>query len=137
MYGRQCCHAGWLLCPERNADTVIGPVQISDILAPVHMFRVVQVRAIPPDMQYYGRGPLLIAKFRDASLLWRRAEQIAEVLDEVNRPPSDTVFPGAASVGTIQYVTFLECRQPCPFVNGPLLIGRCFMHGLCVRVLLA
>ena len=42
-----------------------------------------QVRAIPDDMEYYGRGPLLIAKFRDATLLWRRAEQIAEVLDEV------------------------------------------------------
>ena len=48
-----------------------------------HVLRVVQVRAIPTDMEYYGRGPLLVAKFRDATVLWRRAEQIAEVLDEV------------------------------------------------------
>ena len=51
------------------------------------------MRAIPEEMEYYGRGPLRIAKFRDASLLWRRAEQIAEVLDEVHRAPHDIALP--------------------------------------------
>ena len=47
------------------------------------MLRVVQVRHIPPDMEFYGRGPLLACKYIDASILWHRAEQIAQVLEEV------------------------------------------------------
>ena len=50
-------------------------------------------------MEYYGRGPLRIAKFRDASLLWRRAEQIAEVLDEASSPLLMPVCLETLSVG--------------------------------------
>ena len=47
-----------------------------------------QVRQIPPDMEFYGKGPLLACKYMDASTLWHRAEQIAEVLEEVGPCPS-------------------------------------------------
>ena len=42
-----------------------------------------QIRAIPEDMEFYGKGPLLACKFMDSGVLWQRAEQIAQVLDEV------------------------------------------------------
>ncbi len=44
---------------------------------------VLQIRAIPEDMEFYGKGPLLACKYMDSGVLWQRAEQIAEVLDEV------------------------------------------------------
>lgn len=34
-------------------------------------------------MEFYGKGPLLACKFMDSGVLWQRAEQIAQVLDEV------------------------------------------------------
>ena len=51
------------------------------------MLWAVQVRHVDPDMEFYGRGPLLSCKYMDASTLWHRAEQIAQVLEEVRPFP--------------------------------------------------
>lgn len=42
-----------------------------------------QVKAVPEDMEYYGKGPLLSAKDLDLDVLWKRADQIKLVCDEV------------------------------------------------------
>ena len=39
--------------------------------------------AIPDDMEYHGRGPMLSARRIDLNVLWRRAEQILQVCVQV------------------------------------------------------
>ena len=39
--------------------------------------------AIPDDMEYHGRGPMLSARRIDLNMLWRRAEQILQVCVQV------------------------------------------------------
>ena len=51
-----------------------------------YLGRLLQVNRIPEDMEYYGKGPLLACKYRDASIMWHRAEQAAQVLEEVINP---------------------------------------------------
>jgi hypothetical protein len=41
-----------------------------------------QILAIPDDMEYYGRGPLLAAKELDLDVLWARARQIQSVCEQ-------------------------------------------------------
>lgn len=44
---------------------------------------VLQVVAVPDDMEYHGRGPMLSARRIDLNLLWRRAEQIQQACAQV------------------------------------------------------
>ena len=68
-----------------------GWQSIHCLLSSSEMLWAVQVRHVDPDMEFYGRGPLLSCKYMDASTLWHRAEQIAQVLEEV-RPCPFTLF---------------------------------------------
>ena len=47
------------------------------------MFAWLQVKAIPEEMEYYGKGPLLSAKELDIDLAWERARQMQRVCEEV------------------------------------------------------
>ena len=42
-----------------------------------------QVLAIPEDMEFYGRGPLLAAKELDLDVLWSRARQMQAACEQV------------------------------------------------------
>lgn len=66
---------------------------------------VLQIRAIPEDMEFYGKGPLLACKYMDSGVLWQRAEQIAEVLDEARLP----LFPYLL-LSHMQGVLCEDCR---------------------------
>lgn len=44
---------------------------------------VMQIKAIPEDMEYNGKGPLLSARLPDLDLVWQRAAQILEICKEV------------------------------------------------------
>ena len=48
-----------------------------------------QILAIPDDMEYYGRGPLLAAKELDLDVLWGRARQIQAVCEQARAWPSN------------------------------------------------
>ena len=43
--------------------------------------------AIPDDMEYHGRGPMLSARRIDLNLLWRRAQQLLEASTQVHILP--------------------------------------------------
>ncbi|CAK0783953.1 hypothetical protein CVIRNUC_007156 [Coccomyxa viridis] len=68
--------------PFLMRDTLNDPSQMLGYTLPVGLVREFLVRHVDPDMEFYGRGPLLSCKYMDASTLWHRAEQIAQVLEE-------------------------------------------------------
>lgn len=43
----------------------------------------IQVRALPEQLEYYGKGPLLGAKDLDINVLWERARQMQHACEEV------------------------------------------------------
>lgn len=46
-----------------------------------------QVKAIPEEMEYYGKGPLLSAKELDIDVAWERARQMQHACEEVHPSP--------------------------------------------------
>ncbi|KAK9843671.1 hypothetical protein WJX81_001927 [Elliptochloris bilobata] len=49
-----------------------------DACLPVGLVREYEVVAVPDEMEYHGRGPMLSARRIDLNLLWRRADQILQ-----------------------------------------------------------
>ena len=62
-----------------------------------------QVVAIPDEVEYHGRGPLLSARRVDLNLLWRRSNQILATCIKA-RPP------GCLSIGALTW----GCLWLCP-----------------------
>ncbi|BDA51306.1 30S ribosomal protein S1, chloroplastic [Coccomyxa sp. Obi] len=54
----------------------------TNMLLPVGLVRQFLVKAIPEEMEYYGKGPLLSAKELDIELAWERARQMQRVCQE-------------------------------------------------------
>lgn len=50
-----------------------------------------QVKAIPEEMEYYGKGPLLSAKELDIDVAWERARQMQHACEEVYSSAVDSL----------------------------------------------
>ena len=72
-----------------------------------------QVRHVDPDMEFYGRGPLLSCKYMDASTLWHRAEQIAQVLEEVRPSPFTSPCTPGVTLGLPPRAGHMQGSSPC------------------------
>ena len=88
--------------------------------------------AIPDDMEYHGRGPMLSARRIDLNLLWRRAEQIQRVCEQVR---CNAAGPQALCEGSfwgfLRRFVYMDvlgticCRRTCRFRRDRLR-GACW-----------